>query len=96
MLYLDCTASRLLDTIVALASLPHPSDIRPPPAVLATLAPSRPFSWRHHVLWRLQGTGGLLIRKIDGDYQNVVGFPASSFMMLLESLIEEDEDFLSI
>jgi hypothetical protein len=96
MLCLDCTASRLPDTIVALASMPHPSDIRLPPAVLATLAQPRPFSWRHHTLWRLQGTGGLLIRKIDGDYQNVVGFPASSFMMLLESLIEEDEDFLSI
>lgn len=43
-----------------------------------------------------QGLGGLLIRKIEGDYSNVVGFPAASFYKLLELLLEEDEDFLEI
>jgi septum formation protein len=43
-----------------------------------------------------QGTGGLLIRKIDGDFQNVVGFPAASFVALLELLVDEEDDFLSV
>lgn len=38
----------------------------------------------------------MLVRKIDGDYNNVVGFPAASFFKLLDSLIEEDDDFLSL
>jgi predicted house-cleaning NTP pyrophosphatase (Maf/HAM1 superfamily) len=52
----------------------------------------------HHTSYSLpsQGTGGLLVRKIDGDYQNVVGFPAASFVLRLELLLEEDEDFLAI
>jgi len=41
-----------------------------------------------------QGVGGLLIRKYDGDFWNVVGFPAASFFKLIELIIEEDEDFL--
>jgi hypothetical protein len=41
-----------------------------------------------------QGLGGLLIRKIEGDYHNVVGFPAASFFRLLDLLVEEDDDFL--
>jgi Maf-like protein len=41
-----------------------------------------------------QGLGGLLIRKIEGDYHNVVGFPAASFFRLLNILVEEDDDFL--
>lgn len=44
----------------------------------------------------VQGLGGLLIRKVEGDYNNVVGFPAASFYKLLEALIEEDEDFLEV
>jgi septum formation protein len=43
----------------------------------------------------LQGTGGLLVSKIDGDYANVVGFPTSSFVTLVEMLAEEDDDFLA-
>ncbi|KAI4519105.1 Maf/Ham1, partial [Schizophyllum commune Loenen D] len=48
----------------------------------------------------VQGNGGLLISKVEGDYNNVVGFPASSFFRYLEILVEENEeeggDFLSI
>jgi septum formation protein len=43
-----------------------------------------------------QGLGGLLIRKIEGDYHNVVGFPAASFFRFLDLLVEEDDDFLEI
>lgn len=41
-----------------------------------------------------QGLGGILIRKIEGDYNNVVGFPAASFFTLLDLLVDEDPDFL--
>ncbi|KAG2101632.1 Maf Ham1 [Suillus discolor] len=44
----------------------------------------------------VQGRGNLLIRKIDGDFYNVMGFPGASFFKLLEILVEEDEDFLAI
>jgi len=44
----------------------------------------------------VQGLGGLLVRKVDGDYQNVVGFPAASFFKFLEQLVEEETDFLDI
>ncbi|KAF8646287.1 hypothetical protein AX16_007285 [Volvariella volvacea WC 439] len=44
----------------------------------------------------IQGLGGLLIRKIEGDYNNVVGFPAASFFKLLDLLVEEDDEFLEI
>ncbi|KAF5349991.1 hypothetical protein D9756_009223 [Leucocoprinus leucothites] len=44
----------------------------------------------------IQGLGGILIRKIEGDYNNVVGFPATSFFKLLDMLVEEDSDFLDI
>ncbi|PPR04813.1 hypothetical protein CVT24_007073 [Panaeolus cyanescens] len=44
----------------------------------------------------VQGLGGILIRKIEGDYNNVVGFPAASFFKLLDMLIEDEEDFLNI
>jgi len=40
--------------------------------------------------------GGILIRKIEGDYQNVIGFSAASFFKFLEMLVEEEPDFLDI
>ncbi|KAG8864790.1 hypothetical protein FRB96_003376 [Tulasnella sp. 330] len=43
-----------------------------------------------------QGLGGMLIRKIDGDWFNVVGFPAAAFFKFMDILVEEEEDFLSI
>ncbi|KAI0711849.1 Maf/Ham1 [Cerioporus squamosus] len=43
----------------------------------------------------VQGLGGMLISKVDGDYHNVVGFPAASFFKFLDVLIEEEVDFLS-
>ena len=43
-----------------------------------------------------QGLGGMLIRKVDGDYHNVVGFPAASFFKFLDMLVEEEDDFLDI
>ena len=43
-----------------------------------------------------QGLGGMLVRKVDGDYQNVVGFPAASFFKFLDLLIEEEDDFLEV
>ncbi|KAJ7366848.1 inosine triphosphate pyrophosphatase-like protein [Mycena albidolilacea] len=44
----------------------------------------------------IQGRGGALVRKVDGDYNNVVGFPAASFFRLLDLLLDEDSDFLDI
>ncbi|KIY70293.1 Maf/Ham1 [Cylindrobasidium torrendii FP15055 ss-10] len=44
----------------------------------------------------IQRLGGMLVRKVEGDYNNVVGFPAASFFVLLEAMIEEEEDFLEI
>ncbi|KIO09550.1 hypothetical protein M404DRAFT_131877 [Pisolithus tinctorius Marx 270] len=44
----------------------------------------------------VQGLGALLIRKIDGDYHNVVGFPGAAFFKMLDILVEEDDDFLTI
>ncbi|KAJ7282817.1 inosine triphosphate pyrophosphatase-like protein [Mycena rebaudengoi] len=44
----------------------------------------------------IQGLGAILVRKVDGDYNNVVGFPAASFFRLLDLLVEEDSDFLEI
>ncbi|ETW82732.1 hypothetical protein HETIRDRAFT_126207 [Heterobasidion irregulare TC 32-1] len=44
----------------------------------------------------VQGLGGLLIRKVDGDFQNVVGFPAASFFRFLDLLVEEDDEFLEV
>lgn len=40
--------------------------------------------------------GGMLIRKVDGDWHNVVGFPAAAFFKFLEILVEEEEDFLAV
>ncbi|KAJ3976481.1 inosine triphosphate pyrophosphatase-like protein [Lentinula raphanica] len=44
----------------------------------------------------IQGMGGVLVRKVEGDYQNVVGFPMASFFKLLDDMVEEDDDFLSM
>jgi len=44
----------------------------------------------------IQGQAGLLIRKIEGDYHNIVGFPAASFFKLLDLMVDEDDDFLSL
>jgi len=37
----------------------------------------------------------MLIRKIEGDFHNVVGFPAAAFSEF-EILLEEEVDFLNI
>ncbi|KAF7327954.1 Maf/Ham1-domain-containing protein [Mycena kentingensis (nom. inval.)] len=42
-----------------------------------------------------QRLGGILVRKVDGDYHNVAGFPAASFFRLLDLIVEEDPNFLS-
>jgi septum formation protein len=42
------------------------------------------------------GLGSLLIRKIGGDYHNIVGFPGASVFQLLDKLVEDEEDFLQI
>ncbi|EJD06812.1 Maf-like protein [Fomitiporia mediterranea MF3/22] len=44
----------------------------------------------------VQGLGGVLVRKVDGDYNNVVGFPAASFLKFLDSLVEEEDGFLDV
>jgi septum formation protein len=43
----------------------------------------------------IQGLGALLVEKVEGDYNNVVGFPAAPFFKWLEELFEEDEDLLA-
>ncbi|KAI0667936.1 Maf/Ham1 [Trametes maxima] len=43
----------------------------------------------------IQGLGGMLVSKVDGDYNNVVGFPAASFFKFLDLLFEEEVDFLA-
>ena len=44
----------------------------------------------------IQGLGGALVRKIEGDYHNVVGFPAAAFLKFLDVLVEEEDDFLEV
>jgi len=44
----------------------------------------------------IQGLGGLLISRIEGDFWNCVGFPAASFFTLLDYLVAEDDEFLEI
>ncbi|PLW25191.1 hypothetical protein PCANC_25393 [Puccinia coronata f. sp. avenae] len=42
----------------------------------------------------VEGVGSQLIRRIDGDWNNVVGFPAYAFVQFLKKLMEDDSDFL--
>ncbi|EIM23644.1 Maf/Ham1 [Wallemia mellicola CBS 633.66] len=44
----------------------------------------------------LQGLGSLLIQGIEGDYNNVVGFPLSEFIRFLDTLIENDDGVLDL
>ena len=39
----------------------------------------------------LQGRGALLIKSIEGDFNNVVGFPLFSFSTFLHEMIENEE-----
>jgi septum formation protein len=57
---------------------------------------SHPHLQRADLSENEQGLGGLLIRKIEGDHHNVVGFPAASFFRFLDLLVEEDDDFLEV
>lgn len=41
--------------------------------------------------YAIQGQGKLLVKRIEGDYFNVVGFPASSFVNLISQLIANEE-----
>ena len=42
------------------------------------------------------GIGSILIKGIEGDFNNVVGFPLSEFMKFIQTLIDNDEGFLDI
>jgi len=39
----------------------------------------------------IQGQGGLLIKSIDGDYNNIVGFPGQAFFEWLSELADQGE-----
>lgn len=43
----------------------------------------------------IQGIGSQFIKRIHGDYNNVVGFPIYAFLKLIKSLVNEDDEFLS-
>ncbi|CAH7685781.1 inosine triphosphate pyrophosphatase-like protein [Phakopsora pachyrhizi] len=43
----------------------------------------------------IDGIGSQLIRRIDGDHNNVLGFPIYGFVEFLKKVMREDEDFLS-
>lgn len=42
--------------------------------------------------WAIQGLGSSLIRRIEGDFNNVKGFPAHAFYAFMQELID-NEDF---
>ncbi len=76
--------------LIAAKGLTGPADL-PSKCVIQQLS----LSCLTH-LFLPQGLGGLLIRKIEGDYNNVVGFPAASFFTLLDLLVDEEPDFLDV
>lgn len=39
----------------------------------------------------IQGKASILVKSIDGDYNNVVGFPLFTFCSFLDDLIEDGE-----
>jgi septum formation protein len=41
--------------------------------------------------WAIQGLGSSLIRSIQGDFNNVKGFPAHAFYAFMQNLIEDEE-----
>ncbi|MBW0516490.1 hypothetical protein O181_056205 [Austropuccinia psidii MF-1] len=43
----------------------------------------------------IEGVGSQLIRRIDGDWNNILGFPAYAFLEFLKHTLKEDEDFLA-
>ena len=43
----------------------------------------------------IQGAGRLLVKKIDGDYQNVVGLPVARLMREIASLMGGDKDYVA-
>lgn len=40
----------------------------------------------------IQGTGSILVEKIDGTYDNVVGLPLRATLQLIEKVMEPDEE----
>lgn len=77
----------------------------PPPSVVlttnlldvrgATSHIARPmrFVASLHTTSPWQGRGGLLVRSIEGDFNNVVGFPLFSFFAFLHELAETEQLF---
>ena len=43
----------------------------------------------------IQGAGRLLVKKIDGDYQNVVGLPVARLIREIASLMGGDKDYVA-
>lgn len=67
---------------------PHQSTSLPPPDphLHLRLTVSLPTTLRLISSQREQGTGGLLVKSIEGDYNNVVGFPTSAFWKWMSEL----------
>ena len=82
--------SRVGKVLIVLGVLPSKCDFPLSKPTLSNLLTK--FS----LIFFYQGLGGILVRKIEGDYNNVVGFPAASFFKLLDLLVDEDPDFLDL